>query len=662
MCGISGIFCLDKDKCADIRLLREMTNAVKHRGPDDEGYFLCGSEPGKTALYSGEDSSPEVSALYPGLDEQANASLGFGFRRLAILDLGVGGHQPMSDPELGLQIVFNGEIYNHPELREELRQAGYRFSSHSDTEVILKAYHAWGQDCLKRFNGIWALAIWDARKGRLFCARDRFGVKPFYYCLHNRVLYFGSEIKQLLLTPVGKNLNQPMLWRSMKINSLMVYGSETFWQNIHALEPGQSLSAKDGQLSFHNYHHLDPAGFGKSVLSFDDAVDEYSALFKRAVKWQMRSDVEVGACLSGGLDSSAIVCSARVHTDRPLQTFSSYFADSPELDERRWIAEVASECGNKSHLTSPDAQDALEWFSEATWFNDLPVGSGFAAQYAVMRLAGKHGIKVLLDGQGSDELTAGYKHAQYRWLADLMRNPGLAKTRSEFAAYLKKNSFPKNLRGLAKTLLTAFLPESQLYALEFKHLRFEPFNRDFTDQSKKSLDHKILARIEDIKGEKLANFLYNEVYFTSLPTLLHWEDRMSMAASIESRVPFLDHELVEFAFSLPCAYKIHKASGKHIHRQAMRDIVPKSIYERRDKAVFGSPFHTLWLREGMKKEVEAMFESNEFRRRGIWNLPLIRTNWRKYLNGDNSQAEMIFNVFALETWFRKFSPWIEFNQ
>lgn len=176
------------------------------------------------------------------------------------------------------------------------------------------------------------------------------------------------------------------------------------------------------------------------------------------------------------------------------------------------------------------------------------------------------------------------------------------------------------------------------------------------------MDHKILARIEDIKGEKLANFLYNEVYFTSLPTLLHWEDRMSMAASIESRVPFLDHELVEFAFSLPCAYKIHKASGKHIHRQAMRDIVPKSIYERRDKAVFGSPFHTLWLREGMKKEVEAMFESNEFRRRGIWNLPLIRTNWRKYLNGDNSQAEMIFNVFALETWFRKFSPWIEFNQ
>ncbi len=661
MCGISGIFCLDGDKRADVRLLREMTDLVRHRGPDDEGYFLCSPETGVSKLFSGQDSSAEVKTLHPQLDEGEKARLGFGFRRLAILDPGAGGHQPMSDPELGLHIVFNGEIYNHVELREELSLAGHVFRSRSDTEVILKAYQAWGDDCLKRFNGIWALAIWDEKQRRLFCARDRFGVKPFYYCLHDRVFYFGSELKQLLLAPVDKGLNLPMLWRAMKINSLHVYGDETFWTDIQALEPGQMLSIQNGRMSLSSYHHLDPASFGTAGLAFPEAVERYRELFLRAVKWQLRSDVEVGACLSGGLDSSAIVCASKALANQPMQTFSSYFPDCPALDERRWIAEVASACGCKSHLVSPKAEDALAWFAKATWHNDLPLGSGFAAQYAVMRLAQAEGVKVLLDGQGSDELTAGYKHAQYRWLADLLRHPGLGKTISELRSYLNKNPFPHNLSGLAKTALTAMLPESKLYALEFKHLRFEPFNRDFQSQAA-SASEPVLDRIADLRDGKLANFLYNEVYFTSLPTLLHWEDRMSMAASIESRVPFLDHELVEFAFSLPSAHKVQNASGKHIHRQAMRAIVPPAIYERSDKAVFGSPFHALWLRGELKPALNELFTSAEFRRRGIWNLPRIWSQWQKYLRGDNSQAEMLFNVFALETWFRQFEPKIDLKQ
>lgn len=661
MCGISGILCLDAERIADIRLLREMTNTVRHRGPDDEGYFLCSPETGVRESFSGQDSSAEVKALHPRLDEGEKARLGFGFRRLAILDPGAGGHQPMSDPELGLHIVFNGEIYNHVELREELNRAGYGFRSRSDTEVILKAYHAWGDDCLKRFNGIWVLAIWDEKQRRLFCARDRFGVKPFYYCIHDQVLYFGSEIKQLLLTPVNKSLNRPMLWRAMKINSLQVYGGETFWTNIHALEPGTAMAVKDGQIAVWTHHRLDPSTFGSSSLSLEDATERYRALFQRAVGWQMRSDVEVGACLSGGLDSSAIVCSAVRHSDIQLQTFSSYFAELPQLDERRWIAEVASACGCVSHLTSPKVDDALQWFAEATWFNDLPLGAGFAAQYAVMRLAREHGVKVLLDGQGSDELTAGYKHAQYRWLGDLLRDRRQGKIGTELKAYLSNHTLPQNLAGIAKTLLAAAFPESRLYEMEFWHLRFEPFNREFTTQAKRSLETGILSRIADLEGTRLANFLYNEVYFTSLPTLLHWEDRMSMAASIESRVPFLDHELVEFAFSLPSAFKIRHASGKHIHRQAMRPIVPRAIAERRDKAVFGSPFHAVWLRGGMKAAVNELFSSTEFRRRGIWDLPRVWANWQKYQKGDNSQAEMIFNVFALENWFRSFGPWIEFD-
>ncbi len=653
MCGISGILCLEDGKAVDLRLLRAMTDLISHRGPDDEGYFLY-SESNGAAQYSGKDSSAPIKELHPQLDLQAKASLGFGFRRLAILDLSPGGHQPMSDPQLGLHIAFNGEIYNYLELRDELRQLGYEFATQSDTEVILKAYHAWGEGCVRRFNGIWAFAIWDGGKRALFCSRDRFGVKPFYYCVHGRTLFFGSEIKQLLLADIDKTLNQTMLWRSMKINSLQVYGAETFWRSVHALEAGHNLIVRDSQISLQRYHTLDPDLFGTSSLPFSAAVERYRELFQRAVRWQMRSDVEVGACLSGGLDSSAIVCTAANQTGRQLQTFSSYFAEVPQLDERRWIDAVSSHCGCASHLTSPSAENALEWLAESTWFNDLPVGAGFAAQYGVMRLAQQAGIKVLLDGQGSDELTGGYRHAQYRFLARLLRSGQGKALLREVTSYLRIHGATQGMAGLGKSLLATALSESQLYELEFRNLRFEPFNGDFLGQARQSLTEPILARIKNTRGGKLANFLFNNVYTTSLPTLLHWEDRMSMAASLESRVPFLDHELAELAFSLPDDYKIRQASGKYIHRQAMRTIVPPAIYDRTDKSVFGSPIHRLWLRGALRPAVESLFASTVFRQRGIWSLPRILAQWHKYLRGDNSQAEMLFNVFALENWFRVF--------
>ncbi len=650
MCGISGFYCLDQDANGNIRLLMDMTRRVCHRGPDDEGFFLWG--PGKGGRhYSGRDSSTAVKSLYPRVPANSKATLGFGFRRLAILDTGPGGHQPMSAADLDLHIVFNGEIYNHIELRQELEQAGYSFSSRSDTEVILIAYHAWGESCVNRFNGIWAFALWDGKRRRLFCSRDRFGVKPFYYCVHGGVFHFGSEIKQLLLTDIDPSLNELMIWRSMKINSLQVYGAETFWKNIHALEAGHNLIIEDERQSLERYHSLVPS---QTTLDFDSAAAAYRQTFLRAVEFQLRSDVEVGSCLSGGLDSSAIVCSAAKLVDKPLQTFSSYFPQEPGLDERRWIEEVSAQCGCNSHLTSPGCEEALAWFGEATWYNDLPLGAGFAAQYGVMKLARKNRIKVLLDGQGSDELTAGYRHAQYRFIAELLSRGNLKKAGGEIASFLKANSALFGIAGLGKTLLSLLLPESRLYELEFRHLRFEPFNRDFTQGCGHSSSEGILSRIANTPGGRLRNFLLNAVYTTSLPTLLHWEDRMSMANSIESRVPFLDHNLVELAFSLPAEYKIHNSRGKYIHRQALRDIVPPSIFARKDKSVFGSPFHSHWMRGGLKNAFSEVFSSAEFRQRGIWDLPRVNDNWQKYLRGDSSQAEMLFNVFALEIWFRQF--------
>ncbi|HNT52301.1 MAG TPA: asparagine synthase (glutamine-hydrolyzing) [Candidatus Syntrophosphaera sp.] len=652
MCGISGIFALASDRTAHTTLLRAMTELIAHRGPDDEGYWLWRESDAVGQSYGGASSSDEVKQLLPALPEEAGYRLGLGFRRLAILDLSVSGHQPMSDHARDLHIVFNGEIYNYVELRGELRSLGYEFVSASDTEVILKAYHAWGDSCVERFNGIWAFALWDGRQRRLFCSRDRFGVKPFYCCLRDGVLYFGSELKQLLLTPVDKKLNLPMLWRSVQINSLQVYGPETYWRDISALEPGHNLVAAQGRLSQRCYHRLDPQAFAASRLDFNAATERYRELFQRAVRWQMRSDVEVGSCLSGGLDSSAIVCTASQLSGRALQTFSSYFASCPQLDERRWISTVARQCGCESHLTSPGAEQAASWFAEATWHNDLPLAAGFAAQYAVLRLAQGQGIKVLLDGQGSDELTAGYRHAQYRWLAQLFRQGKWSTLAREKLAFLNRNGLLKGVSGLTKSMLCAVLPESRLYEFEFRRLRFIPFSADFTGQCQDNLQEPILARIADLPGDRLANFLYNMVYTTSLPTLLHWEDRMSMAASIESRVPFLDHELAEFAFTLPASYKIHAAQGKRIHRAALRSIVPQEISGRRDKAVFGSPFHQLWMRGELRHNWTGLFASAAFRQRGIWNLPRIQAEWSKYLKGDLAQAEMLFNIYALETWFR----------
>ena len=645
MSGIAGIFSLDADKRINTRLLEEMTEMIRHRGPDDGGY-LCVSE-NSARHFAAKDSPEELSALLPQLEHGLRAQLGLGFRRLATLDLSVGGHQPMSCQERGMHIVCDGEIYNYIELREELSSQGYKFYSNSDTEVILAAYEAWGQDCVKRFNGVWAFALWDEARKLLFCSRDRFGLKPFYYCEHGGQLFIASEVKQLLASGVDKELNWQMIWRSMKVNSFQVYGSETFWRQIHALPGGSNLIAKDGQVRLERYHRLDAISFGSSRLSLDEAVQRYQELFERAVRWQLRSDAEVGACLSGGLDSSAIVCTAARNGAKPIKTFSSWFAEPAGLDERQWIREVTEASGAVSHFVSPSAEEAAGWFDEVTWFNDLPAGAGFAAQYAVMKLAGESGVKVLLDGQGSDELTGGYRHAQYRHLADLAGRKGFW---PEAAAIISKVGWKAKPAVMAKTLLARVLPESSLYKLEARHLRFEPFADELIQREKLRSDP--LEEIEDIPGRKLSNFLYNMVYTSSLPTLLHWADRMSMASSVASRVPFLDHELVEFAFSLPSEYKIWEGQGKRVHRLAMRGIVPQAIYERKDKSIFGSPFHRVWLRGALKPWVEDIIYSYRFRERKIWNLPRIEARWSRYLKGDDQQAEMIFNICALEQWFR----------
>ncbi len=650
MCGITGIYS-QKGQAIDLDLLRAMTDLISHRGPDDEGYLLAARDAG-VQLLSGPSSTSEIKAKYPLFGTQARdkATLGLGFKRLSILELSPIGHQPMWDKQLHIALVFNGEIYNYLELKEELGALGYSFFSRSDSEVIIKAYHAWGDECTKRFIGMWAFALWDAKKQSLFCSRDRYGIKPFYYAFEEGFFFFGSEIKQLLRIPQGKELNKAMIWRSMKINSLLAYDDETYWQNIHTLKPGTNLIINQELIKTRSYYSLNVDNFETSTLAYHKAVEEYRRIFLDSISMQLRSDVPVGASLSGGMDSSAIVCSAVRHLAEPIKTFSSYYRDSPELDERKWIQAVNHETGCEAHLVSPGANQAIAWWEKATYLNDLPIAAGFVSQYAVMQEAHRQGIKVLLSGQGSDEITAGYKHAAYRYFADLLRTMQTGKLSRELPQYLRKQK--AGIKALGKIALSALFPESALYRMEFCYYRFEPFTHEFQSLAERQAEDQILAQITDIKASRLSNFLYNMMQNTSIQTLLHFEDRLSMAHSVESRVPFLDHRLVDFVFSLPSKYKIKPPYTKIIHREAMKELIPEKIYRRKDKGIFSSPFYALWMKGEMKNYISDILTSTAFRQRDLWNLPRINHHWQRYLAGDNRNAEMLYNVIALELWFR----------
>ena len=650
MCGFCGIYSLHE--AVDFCLLKSMNKLIKHRGPDDEGYLQINTNSGMITHLAGEDSIFEIKKALHAQAPDPQANLGMGFRRLSILDLSAKAHQPMSLVEQGLSIVFNGEIYNYLELREELRSFGYNFHSESDTEVILCAYHHWGEDCLHRFNGMWAFAIWNQKTHTLFCARDRFGIKPLYYHYKDQTLYFGSEQKQILLSLADPTINDAMIMRSLRINALQVYHDETYLNEIKTLPGGFKLLASPDGLTVSEYYHLDIDLFESSKMSFLQASEMYQDLFQDSVRLQLRSDLEVGSCLSGGLDSSAIVCFASQLCKKPFRTFSSYYPEDQSLDESKWIKLIANQISGISSLINPQPQDAIAWFDHATFINDQPLGAGFVSQYAVMKLAANCGIKVLLDGQGSDEQSAGYFHANYRFFADLLRNLQIKDFVPSLNRLLEHKPLGKKIPILAKVLLSALLPESKLYELEFKYYRFNPFHTDYEHEVKLQHPHGCITEIMDISSSRLSNFLYNMMRHTSLRTLLHYEDRMSMAHSIESRVPFLDHRLVEFNFSLPSAYKISPPHQKHIHRQAMKKIVPSEIYNRRDKSIFSSPFYSTWMRNQLSTFFESIFLSSSFRKRGIWNLPQIHQQWRSYQKGNPKPAEMLFNVAALEIWYR----------
>ncbi|MBI9031457.1 asparagine synthase (glutamine-hydrolyzing) [bacterium] len=641
MCGISGIFHLDNSFFNPESLLL-MNNSIRHRGPDDEGFFLQSST--TCQLYSGDDSTSEIKKLYPHLRESSPSKIGLGFRRLSIIDLSQHGHQPMQDESKRYTMVFNGEIYNYLELREKLQNLGYKFRSNSDTEVLLNMYLEYKDNCFAMLNGMWALAIWDNELDKITLCRDRWGIKPLCYFYDEKRIIFASEEKQIIAAGIKVSPNYDMIYRYLNLGSMVRYGQETFYQEIKLVRPGTIMTITRDCLTSVSYYKMDINKFEKYDKSLEEATREYEHLFSEAVRLRMRSDVEVGSCLSGGLDSSAIVCQASQTTSKRIKTFSAYYDQGKDYDERKWIEIVNNAYGCEGHLLSPTDKEVAKEFAKITYLHDAPViGSSPVSQYFVMKKAREKGVTVVLDGQGSDELTAGYNHAFYRYYADLIKQREFSRLSAELPEYLRYQQKGGHLAKLSKILFTLINKESTLYNYELKNLNPDVMISRYRQD--------ILSEVEDLSCSKLSNFQFNLLRKIFLPSLLHFEDRNSMAFSIESRVPFLDVNLVEFAFSLPSHYKIKGAQGKYIHRQSLKNSVPEAIYNRKDKVNFSAPGEINWLRKAMKESLKTTINSPFFTKSKLFDTIKLGEIIHNYLLGDNKHATLVWKLYALGVWY-----------
>ena len=606
MCGIAAIFSQRPVPLSD--LIREMTTAVRHRGPDGEGFALFSARDLTTTCLGGPDtpaasynsglayaSSPDVAPLL-------DAVIALGHRRLSIIDLSPAGHQPMCTADGHVWIVYNGEIYNYLELRTELELLGHSFVSCSDTEVILAAYREWGEQCLIRFNGMFAFVLVDRVSRRVFAARDRFGVKPLYYWMSpDGLVAFASEIKQFSTLPGWRPIVNGHRAYDFLNWGLLDHTSESLFSGVRQLRGGEYVSSPLDDICkgivAKRWYELVPV---HSPSSLAEAASGLRSLLEDSVRLRLRSDVSVGSCLSGGLDSSAIVCLvhhllSQVDAHALQQTFSSRSTDG-RVDEGEYIDAVIGSTQIANFQVYPSLSSLFELLPLITWHQDEPFGStSIYAQWNVFRLAAAHKVKVMLDGQGADEHLAGYHMFYMARFGGLLRRLRLMTLISEMTEVRRVHGMAvKKLLGRA---MSPLLPE---------HIR-QSLRRFFGHPALKSPEwlnvHRLGVAPADpflslgAQTTSVRQLSHSQLLYTNLPMLLHWEDRDSMAHGVESRVPFLDYRLVEYVMGLPDDLKIKGATTKRVLREAVRDILPEQIRVRTDKIGFATPEETWLCRE-----------------------------------------------------------------
>ena len=632
MCGICGLTALDGSSIRESQI-KAMSETLGHRGPDDQG-LLC--------------SGP----------------IGLGFRRLSIVDLN-GGRQPMSNEDGRLWIVYNGEIYNHPSLRPFLEQRGHLYSSNSDTETILHAYEEWGQNCVDHLQGMFAFAIWDTERQRLFCARDRLGIKPFYYALGGNHFAFASEIKALLEVPgCHPRLNRRALPEFFAFG--YVSSSETLFAGINKLLPGHTLSidlaGKSRTPRIRPYWDLNvsPSEMPRSEAEYSH---ELRQRFLETVRSHLMSDVPVGVFLSGGLDSSSIAAVMAEVQRAPIESFSVGYKEDrySELGAARLVAQHLGTNHNEV-LLGPD--DFFRMLPELTWHEDEPiVWPSSVALNAVARLA-RQKVKVVLTGEGADEIFAGYlKYRATIW------NLNFAPTYRKFVPSLLQRwieQIPE--RGMLPDWLRRKLRHSFLYCPNtLESIHFDNFYSVFSLEQQRGLfDHNLEDELRDanpyavamqyfrskrFEEELLSKLLYVDIK-TYLVELLMKQDQMSMAASVESRVPFLDHKLVEWTLQLPARYKIRGFSGKYLLRKAMASYLPSAIVKG-NKRGFPTPIRP-WLRHQLFDQLSSVLTDGRLYERRLLRSRHVERLLCAHRAGFSWATEQCWRLLTFELWCRIF--------
>ena len=630
MCGIAGIaFSSKSRRSANESVLRRMCDVISHRGPDDEGFFIDGS-------------------------------VGLGHRRLSIVDVAAG-HQPMTNEDGSLRITYNGEIYNHADFRAELEARGHVYQTHCDTETILHLYEEHGEGCVEYLRGMFSFAIWDSNTRKLFIARDRLGVKPLYYAqTQDGSLYFASEIKSLLASgDIKAEVNYDVLPDYLANHAPS--GTQTLFRGINRLLPGHTLTWIDGTVSIKCFWDIHFDSTGEAKRSDKDYIAEWKELFETSVRLRLMADVPLGMFLSGGIDSSAIAAVMSGMVQEPIKTFSVGFSER-EANELEYARLVARTFGTNHHeiILTPD-----EFFAalpRLVWHEDEPLAHlASIPLYFVSKLASQH-VKVVLTGEGSDELLAGYYRYRTTVYNQALGNSFQSLTNEPIRQVIKNRieSLPAGSKAKRKLSRTFLCLKPDLENIYFDN--FAVFSRArqaqlLTNEAKERLGsvdpyQTLKALIEDTDATTLLNRLLYADTKTYLHELLMKQDQMSMAASIESRVPFLDHKLVEFSARMPERMKLRGWTTKYVLRESMKGVLPDVILKRR-KMGFPVPVGT-WFRGKYRAVIDEYVLSERTLARGLFEPDYLKQMVEAHQSGVENHADRLWSLLNLEIWLRQF--------
>ncbi len=622
MCGIAGMFMFDPTRPMDARVLASMTDVLAHRGPDGRGLHIDGP-------------------------------VGLGHRRLSIIDLATGA-QPLGNEDGSVVTVFNGEIYNFRDLRAELESRGHQFRTKTDTEVLVHGYEEWGEHLPEHLRGMFAFAIWDRGRRRLLLARDRLGIKPLHYStIGGRGVAFGSEVKAVVEHP-----DVSRAWRRDAVDAYLalqyVPTPMTIFSDVHKLPPAHVLVAEDGQVRLRRYWSLTFPGDGDAWRE-EEYLERLDSLLHEAVKIRLISDVPLGAFLSGGIDSSAVVAAMVATSDAPVLTTSVGF-DEQDYDEVQHARDVARHlgCEHYSRTVTPDIADLLP---RLAWHLDEPFSDSSAVPTYFVSAVAREKVTVALSGDGGDELWAGYaRHRVER--AEAQARRWLGSAGSQAAARVAR-LLPLSIKG-ARSLRHLGLPpdeacaQKHVYGLFERGLRDRLYTLDFAADVR---EHDPLVPFRSIwascpSPDPVDRALLVDVQTYLLDDILTKVDRMSMAVSLEARVPLLDHHLVEFAASVPMALKIQGGRGKHLLRRFLEGRVPKHIIDR-PKQGFAAPTAE-WLRGPLAPMAADLLLGHTFRARGIFSPPAVGRLWREHQSREHDHRHRLWSLLMLELWFRQF--------